>query len=130
MAYGRASDIPGPNVTMFDLGMGEGEGAGDDWDKPRGSKVFLTGFGGGVRALRDGPRNKAGDVGSGSGVPSAGLWVEGRVLGCAGLGFEAEELVVLSVWGYRSTLLLATRVLGVCVCVYGHQSVYISRIMR
>ena len=52
---------------------------------------------GGVGALRTRPWIEAGGDGSGSGVPSAGPWVERRVLECAGLGVEAEELVVLSV---------------------------------
>ena len=111
MAYSRASAIPGTNVTLFGLGEGEGEGPGSNWAGPRGAEVGLTGLGV-VRALRAGPWIKAGGAGSGSGVPSAGLWVKGRVLGCDGMRVEAEELMVLSVWVSRYTLLLVTQVLG------------------
>ena len=40
--------------------------------------------------LRAGPWTEAGGAGSGSGVPSDRPWVEGRVLGCAGMGVEEE----------------------------------------
>ena len=46
MVYGRASAIPGLNVTLFGLVAGEGEGGGADWDGPRGAEVGLTGIGG------------------------------------------------------------------------------------
>ena len=46
MAYGRASAIPGSNVTLLVLGVGEDKGAGENWDGPRGAKVGLTGIGG------------------------------------------------------------------------------------
>ena len=65
-----------------------------------------------VGAPRAGPWIKAGGDGYGIGVPSAVPWVEGRVLGCAGLRVKAEEFMALSVWESRSTLLLATQVLG------------------
>ena len=96
---------------LFGLGVGEGECAGADWAGQRGDGVGMTGLGG-VGALRAGPWIKAGGAGSGSGVPSAGLWVKGRVLGCDGMRVEAEELMVLSVWVSRYTLLLVTQVLG------------------
>ena len=111
MAYRRESDTPGLNATLLGLGAGKGESARADWDRPRGAVVGLTGLGG-VRLLRAGPWIKAGGAGSRSGVPSAGPWVEGRVLGCAGLRVEAEELMVLSGWVSRSTLLLAMQVHG------------------
>ena len=76
----------------------------------RVSGVGLTGIGG-VRALRDKPRIEAGGDRSGSGVPSAGMWVKGRVLGCAGLGVVEEVVMVLSGWGSSSTIILATQVL-------------------
>ena len=47
-----------------------------------------------------------------SGATLAGPWVEGMVLGCAGLGVEAEVLIVLLVWVSSSTLRLATQ--GLC----------------
>ena len=88
---------------MFCLCARGGKGAGDDWVGRRGAVVGLTGIGG-VEALRAGPWIKAVGAGSSSGVPSAGLWVEGRVWGCSGLGVKAEELMVLLGWGSSSTL--------------------------
>ena len=79
---------------LFGLGVGEGECAGADWAGQRGDGVGMTGLGG-VGALRAGPWIKAGGAGSGSEVPSAGPWVGGRGWGGAGLGVEAEELIVL-----------------------------------
>ena len=93
---------------MFGLGAGGGTGASSAGQ--RGAGVGLTGLVG-VEALRDGPRIEAGGDRSGSGVPSAGMWVKGRVLGCAGLGVVAEVLMMLSGWGSSSTILLATQVL-------------------
>ena len=111
MAYSRASAIPGTNVTLFGLGEGEGEGPGSNWAGPRGAEVGMTGIGG-VRVLRARPWTETGGARSGNGVPSTGPWVEERVLRCAGMGFEAEELMVLSGWVSRYTLLLVTQVLG------------------
>ena len=91
--------------------MGECEGAEENWAGPRGSGVGITGLGG-VKALVDGPWIEVGCAISGSGVTSAGLWAKGRLLGYAGLGFKAEEFMVLLGWGSRSTLLLAKQVLG------------------
>ena len=79
---------------LFGLGEREGKGAGDDWDGLRGAGVSPTGLGG-IGALRDGPWTEAGGDGSRSGLSSSGLWVEARVLGCAGMGVEAEEFIVL-----------------------------------
>ena len=84
MAYGRASGIPGPIVTLFGLGAGEGKVSRDDWAGPIGAEIGLTGILG-VGVLRSKPWIEAGGAGSGIGVPSFGTWVVGRVLGCAGL---------------------------------------------
>ena len=111
MAYSRASAIPEPNTALFSLGAGEGEGARENWAELRESKVGLTGLGG-VGVLRAGPWIEEIGAGSISGLPSAGQWVKVRVLGCAGLRVEAEELIVLSGCVSSSTLLLATRVFG------------------
>ena len=94
MAQGRASDILGPNVTLFSLGAGEGEGARDDRAGPRGARVSLTGIGG-VGAARAGPWIESGGAASKIGVPLSRTWVEGRVLVCEELGFKVEELMVL-----------------------------------
>ena len=91
---------------MFVPGTGEGGGARSNWGEPRGSEVNLTGLGG-VREMRSGPWIEAVGFGSGIGVPSAILWVKWKVLGCARLGVEAEEFMVLSGWGSSSTLILA-----------------------
>ena len=80
------------NVTMFGLGAGGGTGASSAGQ--RGAGVGLTGIGG-VEALRAGPWIKAGGAGSGS-----RLWVGGRVWGCARLGVEVEEMMILLCWGY------------------------------
>ena len=73
-----------------------------------GAGVVLTRLGG-VEALRAGPYIEAGGARS-SGVPSSGPWVGARGWGDAGLGVEAEELIVLSSWRCSSTLRLATLV--------------------
>ena len=91
------SAIPGPNATLFGLGAGEGKGSGANWDCLRGDGVGLT-RPGGVGALRSRSWIEVGGVGSRSRVTPAGPWVEGKVLGCAGLGVEVEKLIVLSVW--------------------------------
>ena len=66
----------------------------------------------GVRALRSRPWIKSGGARFSSGVISTVPWVKGRVLVCAGLGVNPEELMVLSGYGYSSTLKLSTQVLG------------------
>ena len=100
------------NVTLFGLSVVEGEGAREDWAGTRGSGLGLTGLGW-VGLPRAGPWIKAGGDRSGSGVPSDGTWVEGRVLVCVGLGFEAEELMVLSGWASIYVLILATQDFGI-----------------
>ena len=50
MALGRAFDIPGPNVTLFGLGVEECEGDRDYWAGLRGAGVGLTRLGGGQSA--------------------------------------------------------------------------------
>ena len=47
MAYVRASDIPGPNLTLFGMGEVEAKGAGSNWDGLGGPGVRVTGLGGG-----------------------------------------------------------------------------------
>ena len=94
MAYGRSFAIPGQNVALFRLGVGEGEGDGADRARPRGSRFGMTRLGG-FRALMSGPWIETGGAGSESGVPSVRPWVEGRMLVCDRLGVEAEELMVL-----------------------------------
>ena len=54
VAYGRASDIPGPNIMMFGLDTGEGEGARSNWAGPIGAGVGMAGLGR-FGALRSGP---------------------------------------------------------------------------
>ena len=93
---------------LFGLKGGESKGAGDYWYGLRRAGVGLTGLGG-VEALRSGPPIEAGGAGS-SGVTSAGTWVGARGWGDAGLGVEAEELIVLSSWRSSSTLQLSTLV--------------------
>ena len=97
---------------MFSLVYGGGEGDEVDWAGMIGAGVSMTGIGG-VRALRDGPVIEAGDSGSGIGMPSSGPLVEERLGGSARLEVEAEDLMVSSGLGSRSTLLLATLFSGI-----------------
>ena len=45
--------------------------------------------------MKDGPWIKVGGDGSGSGVPSVGLWFKWRVLGCARMRVDVEKRTVL-----------------------------------
>ena len=102
-----ASVIPGPNVTPFGLSAGEGEGSGYGWDGPSCYEQDWGGWGADVRTVDQGRRCRTQKW-----VPSDRQWVEGRLLECAKLGVQAEELIVLLGWGSSSTILLDTRVLG------------------
>ena len=65
---------------------------------------------GGVGDLMAGPVIEAGDSGYGIGTSSSGPLVEDMVVESSRIEVGAEELMVLSGWGSRSILLLATRV--------------------
>ena len=66
----------------------------------------------GVGAQRAGQRIEAGGAQCRSGVPSTGLEVGARLLRASGLVVEVKELRLLSCWVDRTTLRLATLVLG------------------
>ena len=88
-----------------------GKGAGAGWDGQRGGAgVVLDGLGG-VEALMAVPWIEVGGTRSRSGVPLAGSRVGERGWGDARLEVKAEEMIVLSGYGSRSTPQLARRIL-------------------